>query len=84
MNILLDTHIALWILADDSRLSKSARLLIEDAANSLYISTASVWEISIKNSKRPDEMKTTAEEFSFFCNQASFISVPMNNNHFLN
>ena len=37
MKILLDTHIALWILTDDPRLSKNARVLIEDETNELYI-----------------------------------------------
>lgn len=81
MNILLDTHIALWILANDDRLSKNARLLIEDTSNNLYISTVSVWEIAIKNAKKPNEMRTTAEEFSSYCDQAGFISIPINNKH---
>lgn len=63
MRILLDTHIALWILSDDPRLSKNARVLIEDETNELYISTVSLWEIEIKNNKRPDKMKTNAKDF---------------------
>ena len=81
MKILLDTHIALWLLADDNRLSSNARIIIEDTTNELYISTASIWEIAIKNSKRPDSMRTTAEEFSSYCEQAGIISLPIENKH---
>ncbi len=49
MRLLLDTHIAVWALADDPRLGAQARGLIEDADNAVYISAVTVWEIAIKN-----------------------------------
>ena len=48
MKYLLDTHVFLWFVLDDPRLSATARLLIEDAANDFAISPASYWEIAIK------------------------------------
>lgn len=84
MRILLDTHIALWILSDDPRLSKNARVLIEDETNELYISTVSLWEIEIKNNKRPEKMKTNAKDFLYYCNQAGFIPLAIDNNHVIN
>jgi len=50
MKILLDTHTFLWFLAGASELSKAARVHIENPDNEKYISIASFWEISIKNS----------------------------------
>src|SRR3984885_2337854 len=47
MHILLDTHIYLWHVSDDERLSKDARSLILEA-ESIHISAASLWEIAIK------------------------------------
>lgn len=47
MRLLLDTHVVLWWLGDDKRLSTAAREEIVDAAD-VRISAASVWEISIK------------------------------------
>src|SRR6185312_2688952 len=47
MRLLLDTHIYLWWLEDDSQLSKKARLLITNA-NAVYVSSVSIWEMSIK------------------------------------
>ena len=48
MQILLDTHILLWWLADSSKLSRKARELIADPANTIIVSAATAWEISIK------------------------------------
>ncbi|MCL2312150.1 MAG: type II toxin-antitoxin system VapC family toxin [Firmicutes bacterium] len=50
MKILLDTHTFLWFLAGASELSKPARAHIENPETEKYISIASFWEISIKNS----------------------------------
>lgn len=49
MQVLLDTHICLWSLTDDPKLSQKARQLISNASLVL-ISAASLWEIAIKHS----------------------------------
>lgn len=48
MNLLLDTHILLWWLADDKRLPKVAVKTIAATDGSIFVSVASVWEIAIK------------------------------------
>jgi len=48
VNYLLDTHAFLWTAMDDPRLSQTARDIIRDRQNVLYLSAASVWEIAIK------------------------------------
>jgi len=48
MKVLLDTHVLLWLLVDDPRLSHKARDLFLDRSCSLYFSVASLWEIVIK------------------------------------
>jgi PIN domain nuclease of toxin-antitoxin system len=50
VRLLLDTHIALWALVNDARLSSVARNLLENQNNGLFISTASLWEIAVKRS----------------------------------
>jgi len=50
MKILLDTHTFLWFLGGNEELSKKARTLVENTQNEKYVSIASFWEISIKNS----------------------------------
>lgn len=47
MRLLLDTHIYLWWLQDSPKLSKQAREQIV-AASEVYVSSASIWEASIK------------------------------------
>jgi len=47
MRLLLDTHVYLWAVTDDSRLGKAARKLILDAED-VFVSSASIWEASIK------------------------------------
>ena len=46
--ILLDTQLLLWTVDDPSRFSGSAAELLEDKANRVYFSLASIWEASIK------------------------------------
>jgi PIN domain nuclease of toxin-antitoxin system len=48
MNILLDTHIIIWWYDSPSKIKKEARKLIEDKENSLFLSAAVIWEMSIK------------------------------------
>jgi PIN domain nuclease of toxin-antitoxin system len=49
LNLLLDTHVALWAVAGHKRLSARARALILDPANSISVSAVSLWEIAIKH-----------------------------------
>ncbi len=50
MKILVDTHIFLWAITFDSRLSKKHRAIWLDGSNDLYLSLGSVWELLIKAS----------------------------------
>lgn len=45
---LLDTHVLLWWLFDDPRLSVQAREVIKDPHHSILVSSASGWEIATK------------------------------------
>jgi PIN domain nuclease of toxin-antitoxin system len=47
MRLLLDTHVYLWWLQDHPKLSKEGRSKIV-AATEVYISSASIWEATIK------------------------------------
>jgi PIN domain nuclease of toxin-antitoxin system len=49
MRLLLDTHIALWALVGDPRLPERAAKLIANPNTAVFVSAASVWEISIKH-----------------------------------
>lgn len=48
MQYLIDTHVFLWFVANAKELSTTAKAVIEDGNNEIFISIASLWEISIK------------------------------------
>jgi PIN domain nuclease of toxin-antitoxin system len=49
VKLLLDTHLLLWTAGEPGRLSGTAQSLINDPANELFFSAASLWEIVIKS-----------------------------------
>jgi PIN domain nuclease of toxin-antitoxin system len=50
MRALLDTHVFVWFIGGEERLSRAARELVQDRENEILISVASLWEIAIKHS----------------------------------
>ena len=72
MNILLDTHVLLWALEGDERLSPQARRLICDEGNGVFYSVVSLWEVQIKHMTHPDKMKTDADDLARLCNAAGY------------
>jgi PIN domain nuclease of toxin-antitoxin system len=57
MRLLVDTHLVLWAAAKSRRLPKEARSLLEDPANEVYFSAASLWEIAIKAALRRSDFR---------------------------
>jgi len=76
-SLLLDTHIALWWLADDPRLSPPVRRAV-DGADTAYLSAASTWEVAIKIAigkltlELPD-----GQSFATACSDQGFSLVPV-------
>lgn len=81
MNLLLDTHILLWALNDDSKLSQKAKYLICDANNLIFYSTVSVWEVAIKHKIKPNLMVVSGTEFLHYCEQAGFKKLSLDDKH---
>jgi PIN domain nuclease of toxin-antitoxin system len=48
VKVLLDTHVLLWWLVDDPRLSERARQVVSDPSAAVYFSAVSSWELAIK------------------------------------
>lgn len=67
MNILIDTHILLWMVRNDPKLSESVRSIIAAHNNRIFISLASVWELAIKSSLGKLELKRSIEDFVKTC-----------------
>ncbi len=48
VKMLLDTHAVLWWFADDPALPKHIEALVDNPANTIFVSAASAWEICTK------------------------------------
>lgn len=81
MNVLLDTHIALWYLNGDARLSEKARAYIDDWENGVYFSVASLWEIEIKHILHPERMVSSCGDVLGWCEEADFTLLPLHPDH---
>jgi PIN domain nuclease of toxin-antitoxin system len=48
MNVLIDTHVFIWLDTQPEKLSQKALEICQNTDNQLYLSIASVWEMQIK------------------------------------
>lgn len=70
--LLLDTHVALWWLADDPRLTPRLREHVEAAA-AVHVSSASTWEVAIKTAIGKLELSLeNGESFPSVCASQGF------------
>lgn len=60
---LADTHTFLWSAIDPTKLSSKVKRLLIDKNVQIYLSVASLWEISIKRSIGKLSLPTTTREF---------------------
>jgi PIN domain nuclease of toxin-antitoxin system len=49
MRILLDTHVFIWFIMGDRRLTPSLRNVLDDPANEIQLSVISIWESIVKH-----------------------------------
>lgn len=83
MNILLDTHIAIWAITDDPRLSQKARELIMDEGNNIFISAVSTLEVNNKRKSKSNNLEFTTAQFIECCEEAGYIQLPLQSRHFI-
>ena len=81
MRLLLDTHILLWALTDDPRLSIPVRTLLLEPHNDVFFSAASVWEIAIKRTLRRSEMPISATDAIRLFHEAGYEELSISANH---
>jgi PIN domain nuclease of toxin-antitoxin system len=69
VKFLLDTHVLLWWLSDNKSLTTKAVTAIRNGENTIFVSAATAWEISIKRVlgklKAPDGLEETLESNRF-------------------
>jgi len=62
MRLLLDTHVLIWFLSKKSALSNDTKALIFDPGNKKFLSIASIWEMTIKDSLGKLKLPLTVRE----------------------
>jgi len=62
VNFLLDTHILIWAAISPHKISPELATLLSDPSNHLYFSSASIWEISIKESLGKKDFKVSSKK----------------------
>ena len=68
MSLLLDTHIVLWWLSDDSTLAAEIKDRL-DHESDVYVSAATIWEVAIKQSigklQKPEDLPERVRDSGF-------------------
>jgi PIN domain nuclease of toxin-antitoxin system len=78
MTYLLDTHVLLWWLFADRKMSRRASAVLGDPGNQVVVSSASAWEIAIKHrAGRLDSAAPLVAEFSMWVERARFVELPI-------
>jgi PIN domain nuclease of toxin-antitoxin system len=77
VRLLLDTHILLWALIDPVRMPRPARDLVEDEANEVLFSAASIWEMSIKHALGRADFGVHPREIVQAALDAGFVERPV-------
>ena len=81
MNLLLDTHIALWAITDNPKLPKKARDMIESSKSTVWISAATVWEIAIKHSLGRGDMPVSSQDALRYFRESGYRFLPVEPEH---
>ncbi len=81
MNLLLDTHVALWAITDSPKLSQTARELLQSPKVTLWVSAATVWEISIKHSLGKGGMPVSGEQALTYFRDSGYRMLPIEAEH---
>jgi len=72
LNLLLDTHVALWAITDNPNLSAQARDLILAPRSAVWVSAVSVWEITIKHGLGRGDMPVSGQNALRYFRQAGY------------
>lgn len=76
MRWLLDTHVALWLLTNSSKLPENVVNVLRRQENELFVSVASIWEVAIKHFSRPEDILMSEVEYADYCEEAGFRLLP--------
>ncbi len=78
-DVLLDTHIIIWAMLNDSRLNDKMLKVILNPENRIFYSIASMWEVQIKYALK--KMPISGIEFMHYCEQSGYHKLPIDDSH---
>ena len=81
MNLLLDTHVALWAITDSPKLPKKARELIVSPKTTIWVSAANLWEIAIKHSLGRGDMPVSSQDAMRYFKESGYRILPVEAEH---
>jgi PIN domain nuclease of toxin-antitoxin system len=83
MQIILDTHAAIWFTTDDDELPSFSKKAIENPQNNCFVSIATLWEMGIKYSLEKLELKAELEKIFELFFESGFLLLPITPDHIL-
>lgn len=81
MRLLLDTHVILWWMTADRKLTRNIRGILASGQSDIVVSAASIWEIAIKRSL--GRIEIDLEELFAALTADGFVELPVRFAHTL-
>lgn len=81
MKLLLDTHLLLWAAGEPRKLPAAALALINDPANELIFSAASLWEIAIKRRLGRNDFRVDPRQLRRGLLDNGYLELPIASEH---
>lgn len=81
MRVLLDTHVLLWALNGDPRLSTGTRDALSDRSNEVWFSPVNVWEAAIKASLGRSDFQVDADALAGLAKRCGFDELVVRSEH---
>lgn len=79
MSILLDSHMLVWWVTDAPELPQGLRLRIQDPGNRIHVSTATIWELHIKQTI--GKLRTESRNWAAEVLEEGFQILPIDERH---
>jgi len=83
MDLLIDTHAAIWFVTENEKLPLKTKKIIESVENTCYVSLATFWEIAIKHSLGRLDLHSDLKRVFDIIEQTGFELLPITTGHIL-
>jgi PIN domain nuclease of toxin-antitoxin system len=81
VKLLADTHVLLWAALEPAKLSDEAQDLLNDPANQVFFSTASIWETAIKFGRNRNDFPIDPAVLRVSLLRAGYQELPITSEH---